>query len=250
MVGEHLRVWSDGGVDQDGKVEIRGGGVGKQVGIMGAVYAWMVGAVEGIDTVTTGGEVRVGWVDSVSRDGRVSSFRAEAVGLLQAMKGIDGRWGGGVWHWLDNESVVGVYGKLEEIREGSWWKLEDRDVWEEVLVMKRRWGERYVVKWVRGHPERRKPEVEWSMIEWGNHWVDKAADEAYKRVWNWGGSRSSVGGGVAVRAGEGWIHGKLRIGLTEWVREKMGDKYLHESCREWDGGGGEGQSARGHDDRD
>ena len=85
------------------------------------------------------------------------------------------------------------------------------------------------MKWVRGHPERRKSEDEWSVIEWGNHWVDKAADEAYKREWNWGGSRSRVKRGVAVRAGKGWIHGKLRRGLTEWVREKVGDKYLHES---------------------
>ena len=103
-------MWSDGGVDQDGEMRIKGGKVGKQVGIMGAVYAWMVGGVEGIDTEITGGEVRVGWVDSVSRSGRVSSFRAEAIGLLQAMKGIAGRWGGGYGTGLIMRQWLGCMG--------------------------------------------------------------------------------------------------------------------------------------------
>ena len=45
-------------------------------------------------------------MDSHSRDGSVTSFRAETMGVLRAMRGLQGKWDGLVHHWLDNEAVA------------------------------------------------------------------------------------------------------------------------------------------------
>ena len=68
-----------------------------------------------------------------------------------------------------------------------------------------------MVRWVRGHPERRKPRDEWTVEEVKNDWVDRAADQAYKMEWEWG-SPSEVleEGEVAVWAGGRQMCGKLR----------------------------------------
>ena len=47
-------------------------------------------------------------------------------------------------------------------------------------MLKRKWGGRYIVRWVRGHPELRKEKKDWTLEEIGNDWVDRAADVAYR----------------------------------------------------------------------
>ena len=40
-------------------------------------------------------------------------------------------------------------------------------------------GRNFMVRWSRGHPERRKPKPKWSMDDWGYHVADRVAEAAY-----------------------------------------------------------------------
>ena len=163
-----------------------------------------------------------GWVDA--GDSPVHSTRAEAQGLLDAMRGLWGVWDGEVHHRLDNESVVKVHGQLQSMTEEQWAMLGDKDVWLELEVWRRRWGGRYKVLWHRGHPERRMPhKCDWGPHDWGNFWCDLRCDWAMRERWCWGEQLEREGQG-------GWrlvVQGRLVTqGYRAAVRERLGERHL------------------------
>lgn len=117
----------------------------------------------------------------MQRGGGHDSFRTETFGLLSAMVGM---WD----HTLQRDSVtlfcdnLAVCKAHAKIRRGTGRQRSSIDAWDEISVWARKWGERFRVRWQRGHVERRKnDEKEWTGAEWGNRAADIMADDMYLR---------------------------------------------------------------------
>jgi hypothetical protein len=104
--------------------------------------------------------------------GTVSSYRAEAYGLLAPMRELHANHKGDkVYHYLDNKSVVDMYNNRQ--RE----PVAAADVWDEIRYWQGRWGQNYIVTWTKGHPEEYKLDRRtWTYQDWGNHVSDGLAD--------------------------------------------------------------------------
>jgi hypothetical protein len=222
--GDVLSVYSDASLNVGGASALRDleGREVRSLGVVGGVYAWMVGGVEGgeeVDDFEFGWMMKEGWVDG--GPGVMDSTRAELEGVLGAMRGLWGLWEGGVIHRLDNEGVVKVYEEIERYETGRMDGLPHVDVWEEVLWWKRRWGGRYVVKWHRGHPEERK--LAWVKHDQANFHCDLRCDFGMKGRWPWGEVKGR-------RKGEGlelWVGGVRAVrGMKEAVKDRLGDMRL------------------------
>jgi len=57
--------------------------------------------------------------------------------------------------------------------------VTDADILSEVTHQAR--GINHVFEWEKGHPERRKEQLEWTPSEWGDHFADGLAAEAWER---------------------------------------------------------------------
>ena len=221
--GGVLSVYSDGSVDEEGRVVLRdmGGSRVSSLRVKGAVCVWMIGGKEGEVELQRGWLMREGWVDGDA--GVVDSTRAELEGVVDAMRVLWQLWQGEVVHRLDNQGVVDVFGKLGGMMDGEVMELPHADVWAEALWWWRRWDGRYRVEWVRGHPEKRKDRCDWSREEWGNWWCDRRCVDAMRKWWPWGGVKRRVCGCKWEARVEGVGVGR---GLTEAVRWRVQEMRL------------------------
>ena len=144
-VEDVLMVHSDGSVDDKGeRTLMKEGEAVMDLEVVGATFAWTVVGTHSYVPGWMGGR---GCVHSGERGtgGSVSSTRAEAVGLLAAMRRLRGHWKGKVEHRLDNWGVVQRYKRLHNDKEVRWWQDGDRDIWREIWREWRAWGDRYTV---------------------------------------------------------------------------------------------------------
>ena len=149
--------------------------------------------------------------------GTNSSYRSEAYGLLAGM-----RWTyhhdvqGDILHVLDNEAVTRVFQNCMERGPSL---VCSQDVWDEIIWLKGRMGERYRVEWRRGHAEDRGS-LE-SVEDRANHLADGLAKAGYE---------------AAFDLRRTFSHGRrwhIRLGglrhfddVLSSVREFLGDEHL------------------------
>jgi len=120
-----------------------------------------------------------------------TSTRAEAAGVLSAMRATRRRVVDGAWespleidHALDNESVVKVFGTVSRWPALRWLKASDRDIWMAVTTERTELellGVTYSVRWIRSHPEKRLALEAWSEDDVMNHMADRYAERAQLR---------------------------------------------------------------------
>ena len=116
----------------------------------------------------------------------MSSYRAEGTGLLiipflaaQLMKYLNLNSLPQINHNCDNQELIVKVKSMLPTKRAWWWNdVTDSDLICETL----HWGQQiqWNPRWERGHPERRIADRRlWSNSEWGNHFADSLAGEAW-----------------------------------------------------------------------
>jgi hypothetical protein len=152
-----------------------------------ASYGWVIGGQDAKvleELGKGGGRVRGRWQE-------LDSTRAEAEGILDMMRELreKGRLGAGfkVVHTLDNQACVHTWYRLGKLTARQWLNLEHKDVWRRISKERSRWegrGEEFVVRWHRGHKERREADrSKWNRHDVGNDLSDKVADDWMEEGW-------------------------------------------------------------------
>ena len=117
--------------------------------------------------------------------GTMSSYRAEAAGVLSALVSLHGVVGKDVSLACDNRAVVSMFGKVKGTVRGEQVvrPFSSSDIWGAVAEWLRKWEETgwdFQLRWVRGHADTRKRRDEWDQDEWGNHIADAVAEAGYE----------------------------------------------------------------------
>ena len=100
-------------------------------------------------------------------------------------------------------------------------------MWEEALVWKRKWGERYRVEWVRGHADRDKEMQDLTKHEMGNWWCDMRCKVVHEGRWPWGTRKQRVREGQwQVRVGGEVVVGELDEEIRKRVEEVRFEGYM------------------------
>ena len=108
----------------------------------------------------------------------ITSTRMEAIGLLRGIQRIHrSRWTGSIVATLDNESTSKRFVRHRDERHKKQWRKPDWDVWE---AMRRVDTSRTKVKWVQGHPEKRKKPAQYTQEEKRNVAMDAEAERHYE----------------------------------------------------------------------
>ena len=154
-----------------------------------ATYAWVVGGLQGGDEERGRGQLSGGGRVH-GHPKRLSLTRAEHVGVLSALTSL-AQWPelrnafDGHVHYCDNKGVSDRMDH-EEWQESAvfgpndWARANDPDVHAEAEAQRSLLGMSTVVRWHRGHPERRLCKAAWSRHDRAIYKVDKLADEVYK----------------------------------------------------------------------
>ena len=73
----------------------------------------------------------------------------------------------------DNQTAADTYN-------GIYIESNSVDIWDEIRWWQNLWGERFVVVWKQGHPEKRHADTTtWSGDDWRNHAADRLCDTMY-----------------------------------------------------------------------
>eukprot|EP00976_Prorocentrum_cordatum_P085961 1186310-Prorocentrum_minimum.AAC.2 len=143
-------------------------------------------AAPNIHTAAPNIHARVDGHVSAGRGAGMSSYRAEAAGVLAVatfLQTIDGWAGGEATARLDNMGVAQTIAKLGGMTPNEWARQEDRHIFVEIECRLEQWGGRFKVVWQEGHPERKKPDrSKWTVHEEASEQVDELAKHAMREV--------------------------------------------------------------------
>ena len=134
---------------------------------------WKRGTFAWIAALSTG--TMQGRAEIPSKHTSLHSFRTESGGILGVMSHL---WDPNdttrtVRLTTDNQTAADTYN-------GIYVENSSIDIWDEIRWWQSLWGERFVVVWKRGHPEKRNADATtWSQDDWRNHGADRLCETAY-----------------------------------------------------------------------
>ena len=107
----------------------------------------------------------------------LTSTRLEALGALRALQALaSAGWEKASTATMDNESTVKRFAKHTDEKQRRHWRRADHDIWQAFRALDTTSTK---MRWVRGHPERRKHPADYDRDETRNVAMDKAAETHY-----------------------------------------------------------------------
>lgn len=120
--------------------------------------------------------------------------------------------------------------QLKATPPGAWKKnVTDADILSEIVYQASKFD--HVFKWDPGHPERRKPQENWSYSEWGNHLADGLAAEAWNQEDAYESSSQFApqlphAATLALHLPDGSLHGNIKRVLPPIITAANGRQQL------------------------
>ena len=140
-----------------------------------------------------------------------------------------------VTHNCDNQGLVKQVNRLKASSPAGWWHdVTDADILSEIAHQAREIN--HVFEWEQGHPERRYKQEHWTPSEWGNHFADGLAAEAWDRTDAMNSSQRFApklphASSLSLHLQDGSLHGNIKRALppiiTAYDGRKQLAKYIH-----------------------